>query len=232
MNYYLDIHDVAIRAINSMRKMSRDFDRGFIDFSEAQLHHEIANVLAKDGMWAVLEYLYPAIVKEKIQDRRRTDLRCDVVGWEGRGSGKKTGGIYHWIEVKYTGYKGAGYRNNNFGSLGYEHDFEKLQALDNRVATAYHNGYWVWLYVFETYQENIEEYLRSRNMRFHKQWDRLEIEDALEVFPLKGGQNMTLGRILDELKGHADLEISLMPDTSLTEEERPLSALLVTAIVR
>ena len=104
---------------------------------------------------------------------------------------------------------------------------KKLNSLDNRIEGSKHHCYWAWLYLFQTYESDVEKHFGRK-----QKWS---VEQTAKVmarnFKMRRGSAVTLPVLLNNIhKVSPATLVSCLP--GLSDLDAEFSALLVTSKVR
>lgn len=213
-------HMTARRAVDRMRRMAAVDLSGINVFSERQLVHEVGYFLNRSFGWVGFEQDYPST--KKLGDRRAV---ADIRAFYPNDDFDSRANL--WIEVKSTGFTQRHSRENQFGLLRWQKDFENLNSLDNRIENSTHHCHWVWLYLFQTYRPEVE-YHFGRSQR----WSSTRTaEEAVEIFQIRQSSAVTLSSLLTKIHEECpETMVSCLP--GLVDGDAEFSALLVTSKIR
>lgn len=182
-----NLHGMAREGVDRVLEMGRPRDVPLNMYSERQLVHEIGYGLRQRDFWTGFEQRYAGP-----RDKKKETV-ADILAFP-RAVPRKEWCL--WLEVKSTGLTDDRRRDNALSTLGWEHDFEKLRGLDNRVWATTHYGYWVWMFLFDTYRDAIYD----RFGRSSEWGQRTSLSRMAEVVGRLDGNPVTLGRVLLDIE--------------------------------
>jgi len=203
------IHRTARNAVDVLLKKAKRGKHDPTEYYEVQLQHEIACLMENRNRVVHLCCPYP-------NSKQKTDILVDYVGK----------GLLVWIEVKYR--KHGTWTDSGLGGLKWDSDFKKLREVRQGTWKARHSGFWVWLYFFRNYGEEIHEVFGDR-----PEWKRARsLKSVADFFSVHDGRK-SLGSTLTEVGKACGNRgtCSIMPSLPLEGFEL-YSALLTTVQVK